>query len=181
MFDCGNSKSRRVTNSGNDCGTSVSTSCRSVIKHPKKKCIESDLICELIDELRYSGRRVSRRYELDDRRYSGRYDDDRRISTKRSSKSGDGCCESKKEHSEKPVSIRLDGGTSTSIYPAGPVVDLGTSAMNPPSEMHCHPKLPIYPTVMPLYGGCNDMHSGTRDTDERKMVIDGGYAGEHAC
>lgn len=121
MFDCGNSRSRtRVS--------SVRESCRKV-REPRR-CIERDVLCELIDELRYSGRSNI----ISDRDYSGRnmYDMYQR---KRSRKS-ETMSECEKDLGLMTV-VRLDGGSSATTYARAPKVDLGTADEDTIDKVYC--------------------------------------------
>lgn len=158
MFDCGNSRTRTIKkNKQYNCNASVvsNTSTEYSVRDKYKtsrKCIESDVLCGLIDDLRYSGR-----HNLSGNR-------------KPSQKS----CKLKslKEECHKEPSMTFDGGTSKSDYLSGPIIDLGTSSENlKPDVSLC---VPVLNTCRAYSGSCDrDQY----DSDcEKKVVFDGGNA-----
>jgi len=110
MLDCGNSRSRGVKkekhcNRAESVSSYESDSRRySRARYQPSRRIDSELLCSLLEDLTYSGRNDSRR------------------SVK---------CHEPKKHKSKnsfECGLTLDGGTSISQYPSGPVIDLGTSS-----------------------------------------------------
>jgi len=138
MLDCGNSRTRkeksRICNDNASVVSSVSSSRRS-----SRKCIETDLLCDLIDTLRYSGRgsfNDSNRHNrfsdcIDDTNRRNRildYIDDRRNSGYRSREKVHHTC-------VKPETIKFDGGNSSSVFTKGPIFDFGSSEANVPDNI----------------------------------------------
>jgi hypothetical protein len=156
MFDCGNSKARSSKKEkSRDCSASVGTSATSVSRsryEPSRRCIEGDVICDLIDTLRYSGRTNLN----DDRRHTRILDyiDNKRYSGYKSSE------KQRTPKSECPI-LRFDGGSSKSAYASGPIFDFGSSTANAPEpKVHCN---------------SDDVSPGN------KVVLDGGMAGPSMC
>lgn len=83
MLDCGNSNVRGRERKG----------------HVHRRCIEGGDFCNLIDEMRYSGR---------DKYYRK-------------------CSRTSKTKLVGMKVLRMDGGTSTTVYTRAPIIDLGTS------------------------------------------------------
>ena len=141
MLDCGNSKTRSTKkHKSRDSSASVVTSASGSHRSARsryessKHCIESDVICELIDTLRYSGRgyndsgRNSRMFDyLESRRNSGyRHCEKVKESNCRSNEQSG--CDSKSI-------LKFDGGNSASAYESGPIFDFGSSAPNVPEPV----------------------------------------------
>jgi hypothetical protein len=110
MFDCGNSKSRGVKKerqySRAESVSSYETdNYRNLrARYQPSKRIDPDVLCSLLEDLTYSGRSDSRKYI--------KYSEPKKHKPKNCLETG----------------ITLDGGTSISQYPSGPVIDLGTSS-----------------------------------------------------
>jgi len=175
MFDCGNSATRKSKkDKKNDCSASVTTSTssyrssRSRYEAPRH-CIEEDVICDLIDSLRYSGRTSFN----DDRRRNRilEYIDDKRHSGHKSSEKS----RSYKDNSKSEMDVlRFDGGSSKSAYTSGPIFDFGSSTANLPESNECIPS---------KEGKCNinDVSPGNNLSLPIKLLVDGGGAAGKKC
>lgn len=136
MFDCGNSRQKHSKKEkSRDCSASVmssasgsSYSMRSKYE-TSRRCLESDVICDLIDSLRYSGRGKSNDERRRDRILD--YIDNRRNSGCKSSE------KSKEVNCNKPF-IKFDGGNSASAYGLGPIFDFGSAGPNVPEPVIPH-------------------------------------------
>lgn len=110
MLDCGNSRSRGVKkekhcNRAESVSSYESDSRRySRARYQPSRRIDSELLCSLLEDLTYSGRGNPKRCI--------KYDESKKSKSK-------ACLE---------LGLTLDGGTSISQYPSGPVMDLGTSS-----------------------------------------------------
>ena len=141
--------------------------------HRKSKYIyvDSDSVSDCVDIRRGSGRRITHKSH------------------------------SRPHHNEnrgKLTIIEFDGGNSKSIYPSGPVIDLGTSTQDPPDRncnnpveqpcvrniRHCSPPSPVYsrpcspPRPRPV---CDDDRFSGMDDMCDKLVFDGGGAAIDIC
>lgn len=175
MFDCGNSATRKSKkDKKTDCSASVTTSTstyrssRSRYEAPRR-CIEDDVICDLIDSLRYSGRTSFN----DDRRRNRilEYIDDKRHSGHKS-------YEKPRDHKDNSKCdtniLRFDGGSSKSAYASGPIFDFGSSTANLPDVNEC---------ASSKQGNCNsnDVSPGNNCAVPIKLVVDGGGAAGNKC
>ena len=110
MLDCGNSRSRGVKKekqySRAESVSSYESDNRrnSRPRYQPSRRIDSETLCSLLEELTYSGRNDSRKCI--------KYHEPKKNKPKNSLECG----------------LTLDGGTSISQYPSGPVMDLGTSS-----------------------------------------------------
>ena len=137
MLDCGNSKHKHAKKErSRDCNASVASSASN--DYPSRRCLERDVICDLIDSLRYSGRGGYR----DERRCDRILDyihHKRKSGHKSHETSRGGRCELGKNND----CIKFDGGNSSSTYAVGPIFDLGTSTPNlPEAIVQCHNDCP---------------------------------------
>jgi hypothetical protein len=165
MFDCGNSRSREIKKEKHYSSSSSVSSYGSNdynnlrVKYPSRKCIDSDTIRRLVDELRYSGRNEFN----DDRHHSRHYDlvNCRKSPTKKAPKLK--CV--------KESSITLDGGTSVTQYSDGPIIDLGTSSENTQApSTSCITNVYSEPVCK------NAVYSGADVDCDDKIIFDGGAA-----
>ena len=159
MFDCGNSRTRTIKknkHSNSNASVISNTSSEYSVKDRYKssrKCIENDVLCGLIDDLRYSGRNNLRK------------------TPHRPSK-----LKPLREECHKEPSLTFDGGTSKSQYVSGPIIDLGTSSDNLKLELPvCVPLWTAYPAYSGEANRCRDRDSDD-DECEKKVVFDGGNA-----
>ena len=160
MFDGGNSRGhnrRRERYDNYEESVCSSISAPYVVRSPyrpsTRKCIENEILCGLIDDIRYSGR-FRPMYNVPYEQCKPK----EYISRKKR--------HSRHERSNIPAFI-IDGGKSSTDYTSSPKIDLGTASANP---------LEICNTFNNYR---NNRCSGVKN--KCKMVLDGGNAREVIC
>lgn len=156
MFDCGNSTGgiERRHKKYSSCASVASSASKEYSRsrhQSSKRYNEHDLLCTLLEDLRYSGRvgYTDDRY----RRYEKAYE---------SRKSKPRCIK------EKP-SLTFDGGTSINSYTRGPIIDFGTSEKTPEPLPDTKGNTCIN---IPIYDHC----PGSDNECDDKIIFDGGTA-----